>query len=265
MTAIQWLNQQRLTHVAINRLGVRRLANAVLARVPIRRTLPGSGVRYRCRYLDSVTLAEEVFRDQTYASAVPRGLSTFADLGCNVGFFEAFLAHVTGRRDLRGLAVDADADMVRETSWTLDANGLSSVHAVHGLVSGPGRAGEADFYLHPVRIKSSVYAVDEPGRPRTGPWRKTRVPVLDLDRAWSEHFGDERCHLLKVDIEGAEADFVAPDNPFLRRVDSIVVEIHKWVIDPPIIDERLAAVGLRRTRTLADGPTLSVASYARGP
>jgi FkbM family methyltransferase len=265
VTALEWLNQQRFTHFAINRLGMRRVANAVLARVPIRRTLPGTGVRYRCRYLDSIALAEEVFSRRTYGPAIPAAVASFVDLGCNVGFFEAFLAHVTGRRDLRGLAVDADADMVRETSWTLRANGLSSVHAIHGLVAGPARAEageEADFYLHPVRIKSSAYAVDEPGRPFTGPWRKTRVAVVDVERAWSERFGDVRCDLLKIDVEGGEADFITPDNAFLWRVDAVVVEIHKWVIASDAVDSRLAALGFAKTATLVDGPTLAVATYA---
>jgi FkbM family methyltransferase len=259
--ALEWLNRQRWTHFAINRLGMRRVANALLARVPIRRTLAGSGARYRCRYLDSIALAEEVFGRRIYGPAVPANLSTFVDLGCNVGFFEAFLVHVTGRRDLRGLAVDADADMVRETSWTLAANGLSSVHAVHGLVGGPSRGGEADFYLHPVTIKSSAYAVDEPGRPFTGSWRKTRVPIVEVERAWSDRFGDARCNLLKIDVEGAEADFITPDNAFLRRVDAIVVEVHKWVITPDVVDDRLATLGFDRTAQLVDSPTLSVATY----
>jgi FkbM family methyltransferase len=265
MTAIDWLNRQPLMHFAINRLGVRRAANAFLWRMPLRRTLPGSGVRYRCRYLDSITLAEEVFRQGTYSAAVPAGLSTFVDLGCNVGYFEALLAHLTGRRDLRGLAVDADADMVRETSWTLAANGLEHVHAVHGLVAAPGRTGEGEFFLHPVKIKSSSYAVDEPGRPFAGGWRKTKVQMVDLEPLWKERFGDAPCDLIKIDIEGAEADFVRTDNAFLRRVYAVVIEIHKWVIAPDVVEERLRGLGFRRAQTLRDEPALAVVHYTRAP
>jgi FkbM family methyltransferase len=265
VTVVEWLNRRRLVHFAIDRLGGRRAANAVLARVPVRRTLEGSGVRYRCRYLDSIPLAEEVFREQVYAPAVHRGIRTFVDLGSNVGYFAAFVAHVTGRRDLRGLAVDADPDMARETAWTLSVNGIASVHAVHGLVTAAGRTGESDFYLHPVKIKSSAYSLDEPGRPfADGGWRKTRVEAVDVGALWQRHFGDARCDLLKVDIEGGEADFITQDNPFLRRVDAAVVEVHKWVTTLPAIDAAMRSAGLERVRTLRDSPGLAVAHYARG-
>jgi FkbM family methyltransferase len=265
MAYIEWLNRQRLTHVAIERLGVRPMANAVLARVPLRRKLPRSGVRYRCRYLDSIALAEEMFRQEVYAPAVTPGVATFADLGCNVGYFEAYLAHATGRRDLRGLAVDADPEMVAETEWTLAANGLRSVHAIQGLVARPGSGGEGDFFVHAVRMKSSAYPLDEPGRPFAhDEWRKTRVRVVDLERAWVERFGDERCHLLKMDIEGAEVDVVDEGTAFLRRVDAAVVEIHSWVVAAGAIDARMQSLGFRRAQTLRETAALVVARYTRG-
>jgi FkbM family methyltransferase len=264
MSAVQWLNSLRVTHFAIDRLGLRRALNAALDRFPLVRTLP-SGVRYRYRYLDSVTLAEEIFRQRVYERAVSKGVVTFVDLGCNVGHFVAFVADVTGRRDLRGLAVDADPDMVAETSWVIGANGLSTVTALHGLVGAPGCTTESrEFFLHPCKIKSSAYAVDEPGQPHKGDWKKTRVPTIDLEAVWCERVGaDVRCDLLKVDIEGSEADFVVEDNPFLRRVDALVLEIHKWVVEPSVIDARLRALGFTKLSDLCDSETLAVAHYAR--
>lgn len=264
MTAVEWLNKLKVTHFAIDQLGLRRVLNAALDRFPIVRTLP-TGVRYRCRYLDSVTLAEEIFTQRTYARAVPRGVRTFVDLGCNVGHFVAFLADATGRRDLRGIVVDADPDMISETRWTIETNGLDGVDAVHGLVAAPGAPiEERDFFLHPCKIKSSTYAVDEPGQPKKGDWKKTRVSTFDLDAAWRAKMGDDvRCDLLKIDIEGSEADFITADNPFLARVDTIVLEIHKWVVAPAVIDARLRALGFTKVADLCDAPTLAVACYAR--
>jgi len=264
MGAVQWINGLRVTHFAINRLGLRRVVNAALDRFPLVRVTPG-GIRYRCRYLDSVTLAEEIFGERVYARAVSRNVRTFVDLGCNVGHFVAFVAEVTGRRDLRGLAVDADPDMIAETSWVIENNALSSVTAVHGLVAAPGGAPRhSEFFLHPCKIKSSAYAVDEPGQPPKGEWKRTRVPTIDLEAIWRESVGDDvRCDLLKVDIEGSESDFVVADNPFLRRVDAVVLEIHKWVVQPAVIDARLREAGFTKVADLCDGETLAVVHYAR--
>ncbi len=238
--------------------------SAALDRFPIGRVLP-SGVRYRCRYLDSVTLAEEIFSQRSYARAVPSTVRTFVDLGCNVGQFVAFVADVTGRRDLRGLAIDADPDMVAETQWVVDVNGLSSVTALQGLVGAPSAAVEQkDFFLHPCKIKSSAYALDEPGQPHKGDWKKTRVPTIDLEATWRARIGDDvRCDLLKVDIEGSEADFITEDNPFLRRVDAVVVEVHKWVVDPAVIDARLRANGFAKVTDLWVTEAFAIAHYAR--
>ncbi|HJZ88234.1 MAG TPA: FkbM family methyltransferase [Polyangia bacterium] len=263
MSLLRVLDRIPGIHFAINQLHMRRVINAALGWFPIVRTLPQSGVRYRWRYLDSIPLAEELFGQKVYDGAISPGLETFADLGCNVGHYIALLADRTGRRDLRGLAIDADPDMVKETEWVIAANGLSEVVPVCGLVARPGAAGERDFYLHPCKIKSSLYAVDEPGQPDKGPWTKTRVREVDVEALWRARFGAQRCHLLKVDIEGAEADFLTEDNPFLERVDTIVLEIHKWVVSPDTIDRRLRNLGFRKTAALRDSPTLEIASYAR--
>jgi FkbM family methyltransferase len=264
MTPVQWLNSLRVTHFAIDQLGLRRVLNSALGRFPIVRTLP-SGVRYRCRYLDSITLAEEIFSERVYARSVSPDIRTFVDLGCNVGHFVAFLADVTGGRDLRGLAVDADPDMISETEWVLETNHLSAVIPVCGLVGAPGVSdGERDFYIHPCKVKSSAYAVDEPGQPNKGDWHPVRVRTIDLETTWRERVGDDvRCDLLKIDIEGSESDFIAEGNQFLARVRSIVVEIHKWVIAPAEIESRLRALGFAKVATLCDAEGLSVVHFAR--
>jgi FkbM family methyltransferase len=267
MRAVEWLNSLGVVHFAIDHLRLRKVLNAALKRVPIVRTLP-SGVRYRCRFVDSVTLADDIFGKREYDLAVSRDVRTFVDLGCNVGHFVAFLADKVGRREIRGLAVDADPRMIEETHWLLAANGLSEVVALHGLVGAPdaaAKSGDNDFFLHPCTIKSSTHPVDEPGdRNDKGAWKKIRVGAVDLEKEWRARLGDARCNLLKIDIEGSEAAFVTENNPFLRRVDAVVIEIHKWIVAPAEIDARLRAHGFTKLRTLKDTAALQVAHYARG-
>lgn len=264
MGIVDVVNRSPVTHKVIKALRLRPLANALLERVPIVRRLPKTGVRYRLKYIDSITLAEEIFgAARVYDEAVPPDLETFVDLGCNVGQFVAFLAERTGRRDLMGLAIDADPEMIAETSWVVRDNRLDGVHPVLGLIGSGAPGSEGDFFLHPVRVKSSRFAVPEPGQPDKGEFTRIRVPYLDLDALWRGILGDRRCDLLKIDIEGGESELVRPDNPFFARVDRIVVECHKWVVAPEEIVARLAAMGFEKKKTLHETDGLAVITFAR--
>lgn len=264
VTLVEWLNQQRATHYVISRLGMRRVLNRALGAFPVVRTLPRTGVRYRCPYVDSFTLADELFAKHVYDAGIPERLETFCDLGSNVGQFVALLCERAGRRDLRGLAVDANYEMVEQTEWVLRHNELYGVRALCGLVGEPGQAGQAeDFFLHPVGVKSSAYAVDEPGHDDKGDWTRVRVLRIDLEAVWKGIFGDARCNLLKIDIEGSEADFMREDNPFLARVDAVIMEVHRWVIDPALMDERMKRLGFTKMGVLDDEKTHCVSHYRR--
>ena len=130
MRIVDALNRLPFTHKLIKAMHLRPLANAALHAMPIVRKLPRTGVRYRLRYLDSITLADEIFGQHVYDGAIPEKLETFVDLGCNVGQFVALLAEQTGRRDLRGLAIDADPEMIGETWWVIQQNRLDGVQSV---------------------------------------------------------------------------------------------------------------------------------------
>src|SRR5687767_7371513 len=72
------------------------LANAWLRRHPVIRRLDGSGVVYRATRLESIPLAQEMFEKGALydAALLPKNFTTFADLGCNVGYFTCWLAHL---------------------------------------------------------------------------------------------------------------------------------------------------------------------------
>lgn len=265
MRLVHWLNQQRATHFVISTLGLRRVLNRALAVRPLARTLPKTGITYFCPYVDSLTLSDELFNQRIYDAGIPERLSTFCDLGCNVGQFVALLCERVGSRDLKGLAIDANPEMVDHTSKLLRANGLHGVRALCGLVGAPsvpaGRDGE--FFVHPVGIKSSAYAVEEPGHGGKGDWKPTRVLSVDLESLWKGLLGDARCDLLKIDIEGSEADFVTLDNPFFARVDAVLMECHRWVADPAVLDERMRQLGFVKVGVLDDVATHCVSHYRR--
>ena len=86
-------------HALAKRLHVRELMNAGLARYPIRRTLPISGVVYSVETFETLAVERTYFSNPVltdiFACHPP---ATFIDLGCNAGIFPCFLAHLSPGR-----------------------------------------------------------------------------------------------------------------------------------------------------------------------
>lgn len=264
MSFLQKLDHVPAFHHVVRWLRLRQLVAATLHRFPRVRRLPGSQAVYRLRHLETILLADEIFHRNVYLKAIePQRLTTFADLGCNVGLFAVLLAHLTRRTDLAGLMVDANPDMVEETRWHLAANQLSRVTPLFGLVGSEKAGPTADFYLLPSNLGSSQFPVYEPGKPPKGQWTKTTVPQLCLEEQWLRHVGDQRCHLLKVDIEGSEGKLIQNEPAFLRRVDAILLEWHKWILSRDQLDAPLADLGFELVEVLEDLDTSGIAWYQR--
>ncbi len=264
MTFLQQLDKLPAFHHLVRWLGLRNAAGFILRLAPRRHVLPHSGARYRCRYLETILLADEIFHRNVYLKAIdPARVTHFADLGCNVGLFAVLLADLTGRRDLQGLMVDANPDMVAEAQWHVAANGLDRVFPLHGLAGAETRGDQSDFYLLPSNLGSSQYPVYEPGKPPKGKWKKVTVPQISLEEHWRRHFGDQRCQILKIDIEGSEKKLLDTDRPFLRRVDTIILEWHKWIVARPEIDALLEPQGFRLVEILEELETSGIAWYQR--
>lgn len=265
MTLAQRLDRLPGFHHLIRLLRVRQVIGWFLKRFPLEKTLPQSGVRYRRRYLETFFLADEFFTRNAYSKVIDRTqVQTFADLGCNAGLFAALLAHETGRRDIRGLMVDANPEMVNEASWLLQVNELSKIKVLNGLVGASKTdAPSVEFYILPSNLGSSQFPVYEPGKPPKGEWTKVTVPNLDLEKTWSDAFGDARCHLLKVDIEGSEKHLFKNEAAFLRRVDRVVVEWHKWIVSREEIEKDLREAGFDLVEVLQEEETNGIAWYRR--
>lgn len=265
MTFAQRLDGIPGFHHLIRWLRVRQVVGFFLKIVPLVKTLPGSGVRYRRRYLETFFLADEFFTRNAYSKVIDRQATrTFADLGCNAGLFAALLAHETSKRDLKGLMIDANPEMVNESAWLLKENKLSGIQVLHGLV-GASKAGtdKAEFFILPSNLGSSQFPVYEPGKPPKGDWTKVTVSNIDLERAWLKHVGDVRCNLLKVDIEGSEKHLFRNESDFMRRVDRVVVEWHKWIVSREEIESDLKAAGFQLAEVLQEEETSGIAWYRR--
>ena len=87
-TFLQYLDTLPAFHHVVRFLRLRQFAGWFLKCFPRVRSLPGSGARYRCRYLETLLLSDEIFHRNVYLKALdPAKIKTFADLGSNVGLF----------------------------------------------------------------------------------------------------------------------------------------------------------------------------------
>lgn len=240
------------------------MAGWLLRAFPRTRVLPASGARYRCRYLESLLLADEIFNRNVYLHAIDRDkVKTFADLGSNVGYFSVLLTELTQRRDLAGLMIDANPEMVAEAQWHVAENKLTRVVPKLGLAGSKSAGETVDFFLLPSNLGSSQFAVYEPGKPPKGEWKKIQVPRIDVEAAWLEHCGDVRCNILKMDIEGSEKDFLQTDRKFLQRVDAIILEWHKWIVSKEVVDAQLAEQGFELVEVMEELEQTGIAWYRR--
>ena len=261
---ISWLSRSAAARRLVTGLRLHRLANAWLRRFPLVKELPGSGVRYRATRIESIPLAQEMFEKGVLydASLLPKNFTTFADLGCNVGYFTCWLAHLAQGRTLKGLMLDANPHAVADAAWHAQANGMREVFGIHGIV-GEGRGGAADFYLYESNICSTSELPDVEKMGLKGRWEKISVPHVSVVEHWLQHFNGTRCHVLKIDVEGSEMNFLRAEESFLERVDSIIIEWHKWRVALADVRGFLEPRGFRYLKTVEENDQMGTAVFSR--
>jgi FkbM family methyltransferase len=259
------LSRSALLRQAVRGLRLHALANAWLRRFPRLRRLPGSNVVYRATRLESIPLAHEMFEKGSLyeAALLPEGLSTFADLGCNVGYFTCWLAHQVHGRKLKGLMFDANPQAVEEARWHAKANGMSEVFGLHGILGESSPTGAVDFYLYESNICSTSQLPDLEKMGLKGKWTKIAVPCVSLETEWKKRFGETRCHLLKIDIEGSEMHFLQAEQAFLKLVDSVLIEWHKWRVSLEEVRQFLAVRGFAYVKTVEENENMGTAFFRR--
>lgn len=137
------------------------------------------------------------------------------DFGCNLG---EFAAAFRSRFACQYRAADANPAMAASASERL---GLNVEHVAIG-----GEDGQIDFFLSANPEASSIY----PTIALAGPAEAIRVPVLTYG-AWARKHGIDSIALLKIDVEGAELDFLKAWDGRVARPGQIAVEFHDFV-DP---------------------------------
>jgi len=200
--------------------------------------------------------------DQKFLRALPP-IQTFADLGCNVGYFTCLLAHLNPGSALKGLMVDANPGVVGEARWHAETNRLKEVFALHGVVGEASPSGEAEFYVYESSICSASEPVSEAHANLKGAWTPVKVPCLSIGKLWRERFGESRCNLLKIDVEGSEMKFLQAEHDFLGQVDSILLEWHKWRVQLPEIESFLKERGFELVKVFEEDRSMGTCFFQR--
>ena len=257
-TLLSRLAGSALFHRAIKVFKVQQLAHSVLSRRPIVRR--AGTIRYRLQYLESFLLADEIFQRGIYDAAF-EGLdvSTFIDLGCNVGYFVCCVGS-KAKGDLTGLAVDGDASMTTETRWHVDINRLA-VTVDHGAAGFPEDVKDVTFFVNPSNVASSAQPNLNPNVPSKGESRPVTVPAVHVYKRWTELAGDRRVNLLKIDVEGTECDLLRVEQRLLGITDRIVIEWHKWTTTLAQVEELLASAGFTLRTIISDDEHAGVAVF----
>jgi FkbM family methyltransferase len=194
-----------------------------------RRRFAGRRFRVRCRagfviegvIGDSVETACAVRREfepglsRLLAVQAPR-LSTFVDLGCNVGYFTCLAAFANPAA--RILAVDANPAMVEACRWNVGINGGRAV-----VVNAAVGDANADTVLHVPRSRATRGTLGDASGAGTA---VDAVPVrMRTLRDLLDGCEFPAVDLVKVDIEGYEARlFASVDVETIRRCEAIVFE-----------------------------------------
>jgi FkbM family methyltransferase len=152
----------------------------------------------------------------TFLSGPIDAQSVALDLGMNRGNFSR---SISARYSCRVVAVEAVAELV-------DARAAESV--LVAAVS--GRSGHTEITVDRLDTESStILAAARSNKVNSVNVETRTVPMVGLAEIF-EYFGLIRVDLMKVDIEGAELDFIeaAPDD-LIRSCAQVSVEFHdKW-------------------------------------
>ncbi|HPU54841.1 MAG TPA: FkbM family methyltransferase [Verrucomicrobiota bacterium] len=176
------------------------------------------------------------------------------DLGANVGFFSARVAHVLLTRGVKSFqitCIEGSPTVYSELKRRIQASPplAERTKLVQGLVGlRQGTAAIADSPFHPM---TSIFSPASDG---------VSVAYVDLDRVVDPN---SPIDLVKCDIEGAEQQFLETYPQLLERTHLAIFEFHHDKCDTARCRELLSRSGLVHKQTIVDGPYTALQFFAR--
>jgi FkbM family methyltransferase len=184
----------------------------------------GLEIHYRLNRGDIASL-REVWLEDCYRlpSGSPR---TVVDLGGNIGLTSLWLWHHYGVE--RVVCVEPDPSNAAIARLNLGVNRV------------PAEVVEAAIGPEPGRASFAASPESNTGRLGSG---DLEVDVVDM-HAMLERVGG-RADLVKIDIEGGEAQLLERNTEWLQRVGAVIAEVHPTRVDYAAVIRRLEEAGLR--------------------
>ena len=189
----------------------------------VRRYTPGrvQVLEYDLEYADLLTFCpqfEEIFVHRGLAFSTSNPVPRILDCGANIGAASLFFKREYP--DARITAYEADPALAAMTKRNLDRNRAGDVEVVQAAVwTSPGTVSFRAEGADSGSIDSVSGALDA---------KRVVVPSLRL----RDVLAADQVDMLKLDIEGAEADVLDDCAPVLDRVKAIVLDLHEF--DPKI-------------------------------
>jgi FkbM family methyltransferase len=262
-SVVQELADSQVAQRLVVGLKVPALANLLLERFPLHKKNKATGTEYRIRRIESLIVADEIFGTHVYRDIIHPQARTIMDIGCNIGFFSLYCAEELGRKDIEGIAIDANPEVTSETRWHLKKNGLTKIDVIDGLAGAPKTEREGTFYVSSSNIGSSVRPTSNPNLPAKGTPHAIQVKTVDLAEEWKKRFGPKRIDILKIDVEGSEEDLIKNSADLLALSDRIAIDIHKWVVSPKVIEALLRENGFELFAEVGDSVHCVVGFFQR--
>ena len=148
-------------------------------------------------------------------ASIDRPHCTVLDVGANIGFFTVPLARKVQQLGGALHAFEPVESNFRCLNYNVQLNGLGGTAHLHRLALG-AKEGTIDLFLETENNASTGNAVAHPGMAATSHETRSSAPIQTLDHVAKE-IGLSSCHLIKVDIEGAEYEFLKGGSSFLRE------------------------------------------------
>lgn len=203
-------------------------------------------------YILRENLIDEIYR---FDGIDPRSVQTVVDMGANIGLASLFLqARYPAARLVCVEPVRANTELIRVNAaqngfdWIVEraaiagTSGTVTLHPNEWWSSSTTTAGVAEYREgNPGRLEKVLAMPPE------------EVEAVTVEQLMDRH-GLDQVDILKLDVEGAEADVFAQDTSWLERVRVLIVEIHDKYVDRAAIESVLQRAGFEK-QVGRHGPT----------
>jgi FkbM family methyltransferase len=174
-------------------------------------------------------ILDEIFNAQVYFPTInsrakfeiKRG-ETVIDIGANVGLFAACAANLS--RSGKVYCFEPSQDNFARLEYHRWHNGLDNMVLINKGVS--DRAETTKLYLLDENCGAHSIVLNKGDGLRFAEDKYELIECISLQQVFDEYEID-RCHFLKLDCEGAEANILAAlPAPYFKRIDRVALEYH---------------------------------------